>query len=232
MQHNPVTDYLDALTRELNFDGKLAQRVRKEAEDHLWAAAACHPDGATLEAQQRAVANFGDPREIARRYAPLSLHGQAQRISNGVILALGVVFALMLARVAWYAFLQPGTSNELQGIRTVGLLAIRYSFFFALAGGTVSWVYVATRRIPAEPNGAFRIQLNVGLLLSGATAGAVFVSTTVGAALTALRLLEMHGLAAGLVASLLMLAELSVVGVLLYELHETIRRAARVQSLF
>jgi hypothetical protein len=37
-QRGPVADYLDALTRELSFDGPLAHRVRQEVEDHLWEA--------------------------------------------------------------------------------------------------------------------------------------------------------------------------------------------------
>jgi hypothetical protein len=68
-----IQDYLDGLSRELDFDRSLARCVRQEVEDHLWEAVAADPTGNLLEAQRRAVANFGDARVIAAQFAVVSL---------------------------------------------------------------------------------------------------------------------------------------------------------------
>src|SRR5712692_10385719 len=71
-QPGPVADYLGRLMRELSFDLPLASRVCQEVEDHLDEAVAAMGDS-LIEAQGRAIRNFGDAREIASQYAALSL---------------------------------------------------------------------------------------------------------------------------------------------------------------
>jgi len=55
-----IPDYLESLARELDFDRSLSRCVRQEVEDHLWEAVAADATGNTPQAQQRAIASFGD----------------------------------------------------------------------------------------------------------------------------------------------------------------------------
>ena len=73
-----ISDYVERLARELAFDPSLAQRLRREVEDHLREAAAADPAGGGPEAERRAIANFGDPRAIAAQFAVVSLGKQAR----------------------------------------------------------------------------------------------------------------------------------------------------------
>jgi len=54
-----ITEYIDALARELRFDVPLSRRVRREVEDHLWESIANEPNSDPIEAQHRAIARFG-----------------------------------------------------------------------------------------------------------------------------------------------------------------------------
>ena len=82
-QPGPVADYLDALARELSYDGTLARRVRIEVEDHLWEAAAARPGGPTPDNQRQAIAAFGDPGELATCYVSASLLSRVRRTAVG-----------------------------------------------------------------------------------------------------------------------------------------------------
>ena len=73
---NLIAEYLDALSRELGFDPALGDRVRSEVADHLWESTHNEPGIDPAEAQRRAIAKFGDAREIARQYAASSLFAQ------------------------------------------------------------------------------------------------------------------------------------------------------------
>src|SRR5260370_13609642 len=75
-----VAKYLEVLVHELRFDPQLALRVRLEAEDHLRQAVADQSDsGSSIEAEQRVIPRFGDPRAIARQDSPRALLGQTPR---------------------------------------------------------------------------------------------------------------------------------------------------------
>ena len=113
-----VADYLDTLTRELSFDPALARRVRQEVEDHLHEDAA---GDASVEAQQRAVRNFGDAREIASQYAALSLLRQTRRTGAVVVLAVAAIYLTMKSRLAWYGLMQWMLSADLQDYGRIGL---------------------------------------------------------------------------------------------------------------
>lgn len=102
-QPSPIADYLDAVTRELSFDTALSRRVCAEIEDHLWEAT---DGGQSLENQWQAIANFGDPRELARQYIAASLLRQMRRVGVAMILASTAIFLAMKVRVIWYAFMQ------------------------------------------------------------------------------------------------------------------------------
>ena len=48
-----IAEYVDRLARGLAFDPALSQRVRREAEDHLWESVAADPAGGGPEAERR-----------------------------------------------------------------------------------------------------------------------------------------------------------------------------------
>jgi hypothetical protein len=83
-----IQDYLDGLSRELDFDRSLARCVRQEVEDHLWEAVAADSTGNLLEAQRRAVANFGDARVIAAQFATVSLAKQSRKAGVAAVLVI------------------------------------------------------------------------------------------------------------------------------------------------
>jgi hypothetical protein len=74
-----IPDYAQSLAARLGFDPSLSQCVRQEVEDHLWEAALADSAGGPLEAQRRAIANFGDPQAIAAQFAVGWLAAQPAR---------------------------------------------------------------------------------------------------------------------------------------------------------
>src|SRR5580693_2610677 len=111
-----IENYLEQLGRELSFDRSLSRCVRQEVEDHLWEAVAADPMRDRLEAERRAVANFGDPHVIAAQFAVVSLTKQTRRAGVAIILVIAVVFATMKARVAWYAATQWTMSEDMRAV--------------------------------------------------------------------------------------------------------------------
>ena len=101
-----ISDYLESLAGALRFDRSLSRRVRQEVEDHLSEAVAAHPGSDRPEAEQRAIANFGDPHVIAAQFAVVSVAKQTRRAGAAIILVIAGVFIAMKARVAWYAMTQ------------------------------------------------------------------------------------------------------------------------------
>ena len=101
-----IEDYLDRLSRELDFDRALSCRVRQEVEDHLWEAVAARSTGDAVAAEQRAIASFGDARAIAAQFALVSLARQSRRAAAAAVLVIAAVFVAMKVRVAWSAVTQ------------------------------------------------------------------------------------------------------------------------------
>jgi len=101
-----IPDYLESLARELDFDRSLSRCVRQEVEDHLWEAVAADSTGNLLEAQQRAIANFGDARAVAAQFAVVSLAKRTRRAGVAAVLVIASDLIAMKARVAWYAAAQ------------------------------------------------------------------------------------------------------------------------------
>jgi len=83
-----IPDYLASLEGALSFDRSLSRCVRQEVEDHLWQAVAADRMGDRLEAERRAIANFGDPHVIAAQFAVISLAKQTRRVGIAVIVAI------------------------------------------------------------------------------------------------------------------------------------------------
>lgn len=183
-----IPDYLDRLERELNFDRSLARSVRQEVEDHLWEAVAVDCTGDTLQAQQRAIASFGDARVIAAGFAATSLGIHSRRAGVAAILVIASVFIAMKARIAWYAAAQWTIGDEMRAISGPVLLIDRHAFWLAVVVGLSSWAYIRSRPIPAALHPAYCRQLRRFFLLCSLAAAALVVSVLSDAVLTSILL--------------------------------------------
>jgi hypothetical protein len=163
-RQSPVAEYLDALTGALSFDRRLARRVRQEAEDHLHEALAVAGD-VSVDAQSRAIRQFGDALEIANQYAALSLLTQTRRTGTAVVVAVAGIYLTMKGRLAWYGLMQWALSAELQDYGRLGLAFNRCSFTLALVLGIGGWIYIGSRRVAARFSTACRDQLRRSLAL-------------------------------------------------------------------
>jgi hypothetical protein len=118
-----ISAYLESLAGALSFDRSLSRCVRQEVEDHLWEAVAADPISDRLEAERRAIANFGDPHVIAAQFAVVSLAKQTRRVGAAVVLVVAGVFIVMKARIEWYAATQWAISDDMKAVGgIVGLI--------------------------------------------------------------------------------------------------------------
>jgi hypothetical protein len=182
-----ISDYVERLASELAFDRWLSRCVRREVEDHLWEAVSADSTGDRLEAERRAVANFGDPHAIAVQFAVASLAKQARRVGVAAIVVLAAVFIAMKARLAWYAVM--GCATDQMG--TLGDIVVsidRYAFWLSVFVGIAGWMYIDSRRIPAAFTPEYRAQLRRFVLLCLAGTGALIASIISDGVLTSLRL--------------------------------------------
>jgi hypothetical protein len=230
-QPSPIADYLDTLARELSFDSALSLRVRKEVEDHFWQAAAGELDVPRREAERRAVANFGDPRELARQYAASSLLVHIRRVGAVLILALGGIFVAMKGRVAWYGLVQWDLNEDLKIINAIAVPIDHYAFMAALATAIAASGYIVTRRAPTAFHQAYGRELNRCAVLCAAAASALLLAVVIETILTGLRLSAVEVSASALVPALSMAAEIAFAGVLVLQVHAAIRRTALASSL-
>ncbi len=227
-----VAEYLDALTRELRFDLQLSQRVRREVEDHLLDAISDDASGDPSEAQRQAIALFGDPHEIARQYAPLSLLKQTRRLGAIVVVAIAAILVLMKGRGELYQFLQWRVNADwLGGLGTIAAID-RYAFQVALVFGILGWVYIASRRLAPALNSGYQHQLKRCLLLSGAAGGLLTGSVMLDTMLGGVRSVGAGLSPAGMIPLLSIAIEVALVGVIAVELRKAIQRKALVSSLF
>lgn len=227
-----IADYLDTLTRELRFDIALSRRVRTEVEDHLCEAIAGAAGDASIEAQRRVIANFGDPRDIARRYAASSLFRQIRRVGVIVIVALAGIFISMRGRMAWYGAMQWHLSDRFQHFQAIGLPVARHAFTVALAAGVIALIYIGSRRAPIEFDRTYRNDVNRCVALCAISAVALLTSVIAGVTLTGLRLFEGTPFVVGAVPVLSITLEMTLAGVLFFHLRAIIRRSTFASSLF
>jgi len=226
-----IQDYLDGLSRELDFDRSLARCVRQEVEDHLWEAVAADPAGNLLEAQRRAVANFGDARVIAAQFAVVSLARQSRRAGVAAVLVVAGIFIAMKARVAWYAATQWAISDDLRAVGGLVGMVDRYAFLLAAIVGLGGWLYIRSREIPAALHPAYRRQLHRFFVLCCTAAAALAVSVVSDAVLTALNLRGTELSAASVVPIFSMTIEIACVGMLVFHIYGIAQRAASAAAL-
>jgi hypothetical protein len=181
-----ISAYLESLAGALSFDRSLSRCVRQEVEDHLWEAVAADPISDRLEAERRAIANFGDPHVIAAQFAVISLAKQTRRVGAAVVLVVAGVFIVMKARIEWYAATQ--CSDDMKAVGGIVGSIDRYSFWLSVIIGIGAVAYISGRRIPQAFHPAYRAQLSRFFLLCTAATAALIVSVISDGVLTALRL--------------------------------------------
>jgi hypothetical protein len=214
-----ISDYLESLADALSFDPPLSRSVREEVEDHLREAVAADPIGDRIEAERRAVANFGDPRVIAAQFAIVSLARQIRRAGVLIILVIVSVFATMKARVAWYGLTQWAISDETRAIGGIVGLIDRYAFWLSVVVGIGGLAYIRSRRTPQVFSAEYRKQLRRCFLLCAAAAALVFVSVICDGVLTTLRLLGSQSGAQSLIPIFLMAVELLCAAMLAFQVR-------------
>ncbi len=170
-----ISEYVERLARELDFDPSLSRCVRREVEDHLWEAVAADPEGGGLEAERRAVANFGDPHVIAAQFAVVSLAKHAKRVGVVAVVLIAAVFIAMKARLAWYAVMEC-PAGEMGGLGDIVVSIDRYAFWLSVFLGMAGWMYIDSRRVPAAFTQEFRGQLSRFFRLCSAATGALIAS--------------------------------------------------------
>jgi hypothetical protein len=229
---SPVADYLDALSRALSFDAVLARRVRCEVEDHLSEAAAAAAAGQepSIEAQHRALAKFGDARDIAQGYLAASLFRQTRR--NGVIalLVIAGIFGIMELRMAYYGSAPLEFADDVQRIRALVLPIGGYAFKLALVSAVLGAVYIACRRVPAQFHRAYDRELRRYFGLCAVGVAALIASVLSDAVLTATRLSATVPPSA-LVPVLSMAVEIAFAGGFIVHLRRTLRHMACAATL-
>jgi hypothetical protein len=183
-----ISEYVERLASELNFDPSLARCVRREVEDHLWEAVLASPPSERLEAEQRAVANFGDPHVIATQFAIVWVAKQARRVGAAAIIVIAAVFIAMKVRLAWYSVMECSTVGQVEGLGAIVASIDRYAFWLSAFAGIAGWLYIDSRRTPAAFNREYRRQLRRFFLLCFAATGALIASVISDGVLMSLRL--------------------------------------------
>src|SRR5262249_37419733 len=142
---------------------------------------------------------FGDPREIARQYAALSVLSQIRRVAIIVVLALAGIFLSMRGRGAWYSLMQWELSDQTKFVGAVGVSVTKYAFMLALVIGLVGCAYISGRRAPLRLHRTYCKQIKRSTMFCALAACALLASVGVDIGLTVLRLLEARHAASALV---------------------------------
>ncbi len=220
-----ISEYVERIASELDFDPSLSQCVRREVEDHLWEAVSANPTGDRLEAERRAVTNFGDPRAIAAQFAVASLAKQARRVGFASILVIAAVFIAMKARLTWYAVMGAPT-DQMGALGQIVVSIDRYAFWLSLFVGVAGWMYIDSRRIPAAFTPEYRAQLRRFVLLCLAATGALIASVISDGVLTSLRLVGTHWSLDSLIPVISMAVEVACAGGLVVSIRGMTHRTA------
>ena len=225
-----ISDYLAQLSDMLSFDRALSRCVVHEVEDHLREAIAADPARDRLDAERRAIENFGDARALAAGFAVVSLARSTRKVGVAVVLAVAAVLLAMRARIAWYAALQWTMSEDARAFGAIVVSIDRFAFWLAAALGAAALISIARHRVPAALHPGYRRQLRGVFLLCGCAAGALAVSVISDGVLTALQVGT--DLCAGAVVPLLSMAvEVACAGVVIVLILNTMRRASFTAAL-
>ncbi len=127
-----IDDYVNALGRELSFDRALSRRVCAEIEDHLREVAEADPAWPAEEAERRAVARFGDWRDIAGQFTADAVHRQSKRTWLVLLAAVFATFLAMRLRMMW---LEGGE----EAVLALAPLIDRYAFVLGVTTAAAGW---------------------------------------------------------------------------------------------
>jgi len=226
-----IDAYVDSLLGALRHDRSLARRLRREVEDHLWEAVAADPSEDAIEAQRRAIANFGDSRLLAAQFAAVSLQKQTRRTGVAIVLIIGVVYITMKARVAWYALMECSIASDVAAVaHWVGSID-RYSFWLSVIVGVGCWAYSSRGRFHDSLRQKHRSLFQRFIFLCSTAAIALVVSVVSDAVLTLLRLPKVELSLEFLIPTLSMLCEILGTGILVYQIRATAHQAAITRSM-
>jgi hypothetical protein len=224
-----IARYLASLECELDYDRALARRVRCEAEDHLREAIAADAD---CDAERRAIERFGDPREIAARFACSSLRRQRKVLATTLSGAVVLVFLAMKVRVAAAGPATTIAHDPQLAAAAAAVLAIdRCTFWFAIAAGAAALVHAIRAPMLAVLDAAFRRWLRVSFILSSSATAGVLASITADALLIAARLLAGGAQRPLLVPLATLGVEVALGTILVTAIRETMRRAETTSAL-
>ncbi len=221
-----ISEYVERLASELDFDPSLSRRVRREVEDHLWEAVSTNPAGDRLEAERRAVANFGDPRAIAAQFAVGSLARQARRVGVAAVLMIAAVFIAMKARLVWYGVMECPAVDQMQALGEIVVSIDRYAFWSSFLVGIACWLYIDRVRVPAAFTAEYRVRLRRFVFLCSAATAALIASVVSDGVLTSLRLVGAGWSVEFLIPVLSMVIEIACVGMLVSYICGMAQRAA------
>jgi hypothetical protein len=225
-----IPAYLDQLASTLRFDRALSRCVVQEVEDHLREAIAADPAPDRLEAERRAIMNFGEPQLLAAQFAAVSLARRTRRLGIAVVLAIIAVLAAMKARVAWYAALQWSVSDDARPLAAIVLTIDRFAFWLAAAVGIGALLYAGRHRVASAPGPEYRRQMRRARLLCGCAAASLAVSVISDGVLTALQLgTELRAESAVPIIS--MVIEIACAGAVIALILDAARRAGAMEAL-
>jgi hypothetical protein len=182
-----IAAYLDELAEALRFDPPLARAVVREVDDHLHEAADAEPVHDRAAAERRAIARFGNARELAVQFAAVSLARRSRRAGIACVLGILAVVAMMKARVAWYVAAQWTISDDARTVAKVILTVDRYAFWLSAIVGIGALIKIACYRTPASLHGGYRKHLRWSLILLDCAIGLLLVSVMGDLALAALQ---------------------------------------------
>jgi hypothetical protein len=226
-----IAAYLDRLSGALSFDRALARCVRDEVEDHLREAVAADPASDRIAAEQRAIADFGDPVSIAAQFAAISLARRMRRAGFAVIMVVAGVLAAMKVRVAWYVAMQWSISDEMRPISALVLAIDRYAFWLSVFIAIAGWAYIGSRATPLAVHARYRRELRRASLLCAAATACLVVSVISDGVLTTIQVGGSEWCAGSLLPILSMLVEIAGIGLLALEVGRMAARAASTAGL-
>lgn len=215
-----IETYLDELESQLDFDRRLARRVREEFADHLAEAVEAGGDLSPETAERQALARIGPARAIAAAFTLDALSRQTERIWLVILATFLATFLAMRLRTLGLA---EGSAGP------IALLVDRYAFVGALAIGCGGWL-AARRRPPAEVLDAIAARgFRMVALVAAGTLGALALSTAAGVARIAASSGDFGLLQAAVIAG--SLAEFGLVIWLMAQIQALRRRSLRAEAI-
>jgi hypothetical protein len=152
-------------------------------------AVAADPSEDRGQAEQRAIANCGDPRAIAIELTVISLARRAKRLSAVIVLVLAGVLLLMRGLIAWYAAVHWAISDDMTPLAEAIRIVARYAFVSAAFAGAAAWVYGSRYRLPSDYDYAkYSRHLHRFCVLSSIATAALLVCVFSAGVLTTIRL--------------------------------------------